>query len=951
MISQVKKLIACAVVLGTVSACGSGGGSGNGGASPPNRPGQLVLTSQNANQVGKAGIEGAEAILSLSIAVLDNLNELADIGELEAIFDCGFGEDASVTLIDNDFAGTISAGDVIQIVYSGCFLQVLDGSISGRVDIEVESFTINSDLTVSGSIVVGATDGVAIFKNSGASIAATGDYAVTFSISRDAENISVSSGSTSEFVFTIAEAGETAANLYENISVVRSVEADGEYSVSLNYLVDTDFGPGSFTCRTPTALQGMIPSFPEDGTIECTGQNNSRVRTVANPLGSVDTLVDSAGDGTFVAAGPPNNGSGTWADYVEGRIFDTRLDGPKVDRRLIRPVLTTRTTNIPVNDVVYNANADTLLVSNDSGIVELDSTTLAAIRSVAIQGRPGPITISDDSSTFWVGLQDTTDIVSIDAVSMAVGTPVSLGTSANPSNERFASDILVAPGTTDTLVVAMRSGDEVIVIERGLELPNAIDENSSAYNIRFHDSSTIVAFFSDDYSMTMNLDEDGVTKVKEWGGQPPNDPLQEAIVVFEESGQKLDVANDLYLGRIALNPLARTTVDAFLADDSTNLLYAYNRSSNFLAIYDQDRLTAVGAYTIFTEGLVVGLVEAGPDRMILAAENEIHSMDKSWLAPTLLGDPCKTEDLSGQLGPDLYIEIQCQFSDAIYDATRNLIYASMPADAGPNGNSIAIIDPLTGSIQSKVYVGSEPTHMAMSGTGDRLFIVLSETSFLGILDLQAQTLEQLMYLPPMLQPFRPFRPERVTVNPINSDEIIVAADEMDMYRLGQVSTGGSIYVGETDWVGYRSDGSVAFTIDDNRRFYELDPGTSGLSVINEISGAATGYSLKMKDDLLYDIHGRVFDPATLSSTMVCPTNSAGAVEPNPENDVIYFWEPGSRSYLIACDGNTGSLGPQLDVPGFSGVHRDVKSMIYAGPTRLFLVTQDKSMLFDPAELE
>jgi hypothetical protein len=56
------------------------------------------------------------------------------------------------------------------------------------------------------------------------------------------------------------------------------------------------------------------------------------------------------------------------------------------------------------------------------------------------------------------------------------------------------------------------------------------------------------------------------------------------------------------------------------------------------------------------------------------------------------------------------LEIDLHANDAVYDSSRNVIYASTAISGGfPNGNSILTIDPSNLEIIAQIYAGSEPT--------------------------------------------------------------------------------------------------------------------------------------------------------------------------------------------------------------------------------------------------
>jgi hypothetical protein len=65
-------------------------------------------------------------------------------------------------------------------------------------------------------------------------------------------------------------------------------------------------------------------------------------------------------------------------------------------------------------------------------------------------------------------------------------------------------------------------------------------------------------------------------------------------------------------------------------------------------------------------------------------------------------------------------------NDIVYNAVDGLIYASIPGSAGEGlGNTIAGIDPTSGIIVKTIFVGSEPTRIALSSDGTQLFVGLN----------------------------------------------------------------------------------------------------------------------------------------------------------------------------------------------------------------------------------
>lgn len=84
-------------------------------------------------------------------------------------------------------------------------------------------------------------------------------------------------------------------------------------------------------------------------------------------------------------------------------------------------------------------------------------------------------------------------------------------------------------------------------------------------------------------------------------------------------------------------------------------------------------------------------------------------------------------------------QITLPTNDLVYDKNTGKIYASVPSVVGANGNSITSIDPTTGTIGSSVFIGSEPTRLALSDKGQYLYAFLDGASAIRRLDIATQT--------------------------------------------------------------------------------------------------------------------------------------------------------------------------------------------------------------------
>jgi hypothetical protein len=68
-------------------------------------------------------------------------------------------------------------------------------------------------------------------------------------------------------------------------------------------------------------------------------------------------------------------------------------------------------------------------------------------------------------------------------------------------------------------------------------------------------------------------------------------------------------------------------------------------------------------------------------------------------------------------------------NDLVYNPATQLLYASVPSSGGSAlGNSVVSIDPFTGTLGTPIFVGSEPTRLALSNDGTVLWVGLNGAS-------------------------------------------------------------------------------------------------------------------------------------------------------------------------------------------------------------------------------
>lgn len=83
--------------------------------------------------------------------------------------------------------------------------------------------------------------------------------------------------------------------------------------------------------------------------------------------------------------------------------------------------------------------------------------------------------------------------------------------------------------------------------------------------------------------------------------------------------------------------------------------------------------------------------------------------------------------------------VQVTTNDLVYNSVTNKIYASVPSANGSNGNSIGVINPDTFLLENTIFIGSEPTILAISDNGQYIYSGFSGSSTVRRFDVSTQT--------------------------------------------------------------------------------------------------------------------------------------------------------------------------------------------------------------------
>lgn len=270
-------------------------------------------------------------------------------------------------------------------------------------------------------------------------------------------------------------------------------------------------------------------------------------------------------------------------------------------------------------------------------------------------------------------------------------------------------------------------------------------------------------------------------------------------------------------------------------------------------------------------------------------------------------------------------KLDVQANDLVVDPATQTIYATLPSTNGSNGNSIAPIDPNSGTLGTPVFIGSEPNKMAISDNGQFIYVGLTGGFAVRRFDVATQTAGPQFSLG-----------VDFLNGPIQAGEIAVQTGNPHTVAVYRPTVGGiAIFddgVQRTSTAGAPFNASIAFSTTDLARLYAL--GANSLSrlnvTLNGISSVTpqtiTGSgAAKLSGGKLYTSSGHAIDPETgsLLGTFT-GANSTTAFVPDSNVKRVYFLSGPFSSggvptvTLRVYDQETFLPIATLDIPNVSG---------------------------------
>ena len=965
-----RKILVALAACVSVASCGGGGGSGSSNSPPPAPPppppppvvnpaAPLAISAANAESVLAFGAGIPEAVYGTAVFAANHLSEIASTSDNPSQVSCDSGGPSSVVNLDEDGSGTLTPGDTVNVFAPmGCFERLFADQVSGDFDITLtDVYTgVFNDALFEGTIALTSTFQVDSQDGAGAPITITLVGDVEFSVALRGsfiQALSLSLDAGNELVVTVGtNLTDPVVERIVSLEFLRrtfpSTGQEDNYLFRFDFALESEGLGGSIACQTSADIRGRDPSDPQSGRFVCNGANNSGVALVSDRLDFNTPLsleLDEDGDGTFV---PLATADLFWDDFVEGQLFNEDIDGifsPPESRAF--GTVPVQTITAAVNDIIYNPVNDRLYISNSTGIVELDPANLGVLRSANVTDNPTELALSDDGSTLWFGLTNVTEAGRLDIASMTPGARVELGVTPPFGDDRIVNDILVAPGSTDDIVITMLGSEEVVAFDNGVELPNRIDRRGPS-EIVFRDADSLVGVNDTNSgfdTFTISYDsQTGVVIDDTFPGLSPgfSSPLQLGSVdIWNSQGFSFNEIEEVRTG------LINSEVEQFspsyeyaVVSPADGLVYAIDRFSDILEVFDETTRARIAAYSFdgneFDPFFVRGAVVTA-DALIVAGDSRIARFAKTDLQPNM-PSACTVLSVGDLLADGVYDTFSCKARDIAYSPGRDLLYAAIPGAIGPQGNSIAVIDPETFTVQSFIPLTAEPMSIDISDDDAVLTATLREASQLAEIDLATQTLARTTALGFEIingtTRFDPLTARSARARPGFPNEIVVSTNQREVYLYVdgvQLPTTPRafddytrLFFDETD--STRLIGHISGEVGS----YRLNG--AGLDSLGTTRDILPGITIARRGNRLLNGRGEDLDIGTLIGSEICdfgdPDFAFRAVAFGTDSNTAFFAEPRAGHELYRCDLATGQLSGPTRVSIFTERTTDRAQRLY-----------------------
>lgn len=584
------------------------------------------------------------------------------------------------------------------------------------------------------------------------------------------------------------------------------------------------------------------------------------------------------------------------------------------------------------NDIVHNPADGKIYMSipgiagsNGNSIQTIDPTNGSLGQPVFAGSEPTKLALSDTGYALYVSLDATATIKRFITSTMTSDLEYSIG--SDTSGPYRPSDMAVPPGYWNILAVIRGRGsyvDGVAIYNNSIRAPQTTNPNlDETDSLAFSDSASVLYGGSTSFYAGLTkirVDANGATTLQTSTVGSGSKIKFSQGKIFTSRGQVINPDTNTVLGQF--DPSLNTT--AFVPDSNGRAYYLVRESSpsNTFSIraYDINNFSLIGTMTISG-------VTADPAKMIRWGANGLAVRTitgqvfviQTTLIPTPQPVPTPSTIPTPTPTPtpiERQVEqINITANGIDYNPSNNRLYVSVPSNSPANGNTVTVVDPSNASIQSSVFIGSEPSQIKLARDGSRAYVYLAGAKELRLFDVASNTPGQQFPVGDIWDiDTAPGSPNVIAVS-LQGSGVAIYDGTVRRPQLG----GGGTNVAFTD------SGSTIYS---GGNFYSISRLTvNALGIGSSTSlGYVSGSYMAFQNGTVYGSNGGVLDTNAVAIKGAFPISAAGT-DPRlvvvPEyNRILYLGQNSRRIYAYELD-TFRPIG-SIAVPGngtFSGFKR------------------------------
>ena len=633
------------------------------------------------------------------------------------------------------------------------------------------------------------------------------------------------------------------------------------------------------------------------------------------------------------------------------------------------------------NDVTWDSSRQVLYVTlsranGPSGnvVAALDPKTLKIIKSTQVGGEPQKLALTDDGQYLYVSVDSTSTVHRLKLPSLESDLIIHLGNDPS-SGQNDASggpflvkELVAVPAHPKSVIVTRGNNpwlsyvvDTVVYDDTTMRPKSLSAVECLCDSLQWsEDGKTIYAADNESSAFRyykIALNDDGLSLISTvWN-------------VFERFGSKIHYDKNTKLiysdSGVIFNPATESVVTKInfqgpMVPDTERGMLHYVTATGTSAVTSLD----YHDYTQIKAAQPINEVAGMARKIIRWGENGLAIVTGIGATHILGGSGTATFQAAIPEGNGSHFLIAGSFNQAVFDATRKIVYATTSTQSTTDPNSVLAIDPATGEILFKRQIGNAPNSIAVSEDGIYLYVGLDEIH--SIRRLTLPSLSDDIDIPMGEDEFgKKYSAGDIQIQPGKNNVIAVTRFQTDTIpkELGGIV----IYDNETPRPqaasnqGVNYDGSYYYTSlawnkEGNRIYasgpfaelYTLTVDSSGVhqyQVLDSVFLTSGKIHLDGADNIIYGDPGNAVNPDNFEASGIYrPTSFNGPtyLATDAINNRIYaLWadltQSGSVAYITVFDKENQSI---LKTYGFPFNDLYAYDLIKTGSTRFAYLTGD-----------